>query len=48
MNVFVILRKRDKNGKLLMHLCFPFSAIPSDYKSIDDIPEKERASPNLH
>ncbi|KAH6629616.1 Alpha/Beta hydrolase protein [Boeremia exigua] len=48
MNVYVILRKRDKNGKLLMHLCFPFSAIPSAYKSIDDIPEKERASLNLH
>ncbi|KAF1955746.1 peptidase S15/CocE/NonD [Byssothecium circinans] len=48
LNVFVILRKRDKNGKLLMHLCFPFSAIPKAYKSIDDIPEKERASLNLH
>jgi hypothetical protein len=48
MNVFVILRKRDKDGKLLMHLCFPFSAIPSTYKSIEDIPEKERASLNLH
>ncbi|KAH7087404.1 Alpha/Beta hydrolase protein [Paraphoma chrysanthemicola] len=47
-NVFVILRKRDKNGKLLMHLCFPFSAIPPAYKSIDDIPEKEQASLNLH
>jgi hypothetical protein len=35
-------------GKLLMHLCFPFSAIPADYKTIDDIPEKERASLNLH
>ena len=43
MNVFVILRKRDKNGKLLMHLCFPFSAIPSTYKSIEDIPEIGRA-----
>jgi len=48
MNVFVILRKRDKNGKLLMHLCFPFAAIPTAYKSIDDIPEKEHASLNLH
>ncbi|PVH98843.1 alpha/beta-hydrolase [Periconia macrospinosa] len=48
MNVFVILRKRDKNGKLLMHLTFPFSAVPSHVKSIDDIPEKEQASLNLH
>jgi predicted acyl esterase len=48
MNVFIILRKRDKNGKLLMHLCFPFSATPSDIKSIDDIPEKDRQSTNLH
>jgi predicted acyl esterase len=48
MNVNVILRKRDQNGKLLMHLCFPFSAIPQEYKSIEDIPEKERASLNLH
>ncbi|PSN74785.1 alpha/beta-hydrolase [Corynespora cassiicola Philippines] len=48
MNVFVILRKRDRNGKLLMHLCFPFKAIPAEYKSIDDIPEKEQASLNLH
>jgi hypothetical protein len=31
-----------------MHLCFPFSAIPENIKSIDDIPEKERASTNLH
>lgn len=44
--VFVILRKKDKNGKDLMHLNFPFSATP--VKSIDDIPEKERASLNLH
>ncbi|KAJ9610628.1 hypothetical protein H2200_005405 [Cladophialophora chaetospira] len=43
---FVILRKRDKNGKLLMHLNFPFKATP--YKSIDDIPAKEQASLNLH
>jgi uncharacterized protein len=40
--VFVILRKKDKNGKDLMHLNFPFSATP--VTSIDDIPEKERAS----
>lgn len=44
--VFVILRKKDKNGKDLMHLNFPFSATP--VTSIDDIPEKERASLNLH
>jgi uncharacterized protein len=43
---FVILRKRDKNGKLLMHLNFPHHAMP--YKSIDDIPEKEHNSTNLH
>lgn len=48
MNVFVILRKRDKNGKLLMHLCFPFHAVPDGIKSIDDIPEKDRQSTNLH
>lgn len=48
MNIFVILRKRDKDGKLLMHLCFPFSAISLQYKSIDDISEKERVSLNLH
>jgi uncharacterized protein len=44
--VFVILRKKDKNGKDLMHLNFSFSATP--VTSIDDIPEKERASLNLH
>ena len=44
--VFVILRKRDKNGKVLMHLNFPFKATP--IKSIDDIPEKDQASLNLH
>ncbi|EOA91109.1 hypothetical protein ACJQWK_11279 [Exserohilum turcicum] len=48
MNVFVILRKRDKNGDLLMHLCFPFSAVPEEIKSIADIPEKDRQSTNLH
>ncbi|KAH8729134.1 Alpha/Beta hydrolase protein [Phaeosphaeriaceae sp. PMI808] len=48
LNVFLILRKRDKNGKLLMHLTFPFAAIPQQYKSIDDIPEKEQQSLNLH
>jgi hypothetical protein len=44
--VFVILRKQDKNGKDLMHLNFPFNATP--VKSIDDIPESEQASLNLH
>jgi len=44
--VFAILRKKDKNGKLLMHLNFPFSATP--VKSIDEIPEKEQATLNLH
>ena len=44
--VFVIVRKRDKNGKLLMHLNFPFHATP--VKSIDEIPEKDQATLNLH
>ena len=44
--VFVVLRKKDRNGKLLMHLNFPFHAIP--YKSVDDIPKNEQASLNLH
>ena len=44
--VFVILRKKDKNGKLLMHLNFPFKATP--YNSVDDIPKAEQASLNLH
>ena len=44
--VFVILRKKDRNWKDLMHLNFPFSATP--VKSIDEIPEKDRASLNLH
>ncbi|CAI7572225.1 hypothetical protein N7533_004264 [Penicillium manginii] len=44
--VFVILRKKDKNGKELMHLNFPFHATP--VKSIDEIPEAEQASLNLH
>jgi predicted acyl esterase len=48
MNVFVILRKRDQNGKLLMHLCFPFSAVPTGIKSIEEIPEKDHQSLNLH
>ncbi|KAJ5892888.1 hypothetical protein N7504_009579 [Penicillium tannophilum] len=44
--VFVILRKKDKNGRNLMHLNFPFDATP--VKSIDEIPESEQASLNLH
>ncbi|GAB1199436.1 hypothetical protein APSETT444_008785 [Aspergillus pseudonomiae] len=44
--VFVILRKKDKNGKLLMHLNFPLHATP--VKSVDDIPEKDQAGLNLH
>lgn len=44
--VFVILRKKDKNGKALMHLNFPFHATP--VKSIAEIPEKDQASLNLH
>lgn len=44
--VFVVLRKKDKNGKVLMHLNFPFKAAPIN--SIDEIPEKEQASTNLH
>lgn len=44
--VFVILRKRDKDGKLLMHLNFPIDATPVN--SIGEILEKERASLNLH
>ncbi|CEL04052.1 Putative X-Pro dipeptidyl-peptidase C-terminal non-catalytic domain-containing protein [Aspergillus calidoustus] len=43
---FVIIRKKDKNGKPLMHLNFPFHATP--VKSIDEIPQKEQASLNLH
>ncbi|EGP86982.1 unnamed protein product [Zymoseptoria tritici ST99CH_3D7] len=46
MNVFVQLRKRDKDGNLLYHLCFPFDATP--VKSIAEIPEKQRQSTNLH
>lgn len=46
MNVFVILRKKDKEGNLLAHLCFPFKASP--VQSIAEIPEKQRQSTNLH
>ncbi|KAH8671722.1 hydrolase [Xylariales sp. PMI_506] len=44
--VFVILRKKDRNGKALMHLNFPIEATP--VSSIDEIPAKEQASLNLH
>lgn len=46
MNVFILLRKLDKEGKPLMHLCFPFHRTP--YESIADIPAKEQSSTNLH
>lgn len=48
MNVFVILRKRGSDGKLPMHLVFPFSAMPQEYMTIDDIPKNEHAGLNLH
>ncbi|KAL4750002.1 hypothetical protein BDW72DRAFT_213668 [Aspergillus terricola var. indicus] len=44
--VFVIIRKKDKNGKPLMHLNFPFHATP--VASVEEIPQKEQASLNLH
>ncbi|KAK5048635.1 hypothetical protein LTR84_005726 [Exophiala bonariae] len=44
--VFAILRKKDKDGKELMHLNFPFHATP--VKTIEEIPEKEQATLNLH
>ncbi|ETS78903.1 hypothetical protein PFICI_08756 [Pestalotiopsis fici W106-1] len=44
--VFTILRKKDKDGKDLMHLNFPFHATP--VKTIEEIPEKDQASLNLH
>ncbi|KAH7152725.1 putative acyl esterase [Dactylonectria macrodidyma] len=44
--VFAILRKKDKDGKDLMHLNFPFKATP--VKSIAEIPTKDQASLNLH
>lgn len=46
MNVFVHLRKKDKKGVPMMHLCFPFHAAPVN--SIAEIPEKQRQSTNLH
>lgn len=44
--VFVILRKKDKNGKDLFHLNFPFEASPVN--SIDEIPPEQQHSVNLH
>lgn len=44
--VFIILRKKDKNGKDLMHLNFPFDATP--IKSIDEMVPKDQASLTLH
>ncbi|KAK7543031.1 Alpha/Beta hydrolase protein [Phyllosticta paracitricarpa] len=44
--VFVIIRKKDRHGKTLMHLNFPVEATPVN--CIDEIPEKQRASLNLH
>ncbi|KAK8062556.1 X-Pro dipeptidyl-peptidase C-terminal non-catalytic domain-containing protein [Apiospora hydei] len=43
---FTILRKKDKDGKDLMHLNFPMHATP--VKAIEEIPEKDQASLNLH
>jgi len=43
---FIIISKKDKNGKLLMHLNFPSAAAP--IKSIDEIPLKDQSSTNLH
>ncbi|KAK7911854.1 X-Pro dipeptidyl-peptidase C-terminal non-catalytic domain-containing protein [Apiospora marii] len=43
---FTILRKKDKDGKDLMHLNFPMHATPVN--SIEEIPEKDQASLNLH
>ena len=42
--VFVILRKKDKGGKDMMHLNFPVHATPVG--SIKEIPEKQQASVN--
>ncbi|KXJ86472.1 hydrolase [Microdochium bolleyi] len=44
--IFTIIRKHDKDGKVLMHLNMPFDATP--VKSIDEIPAKEQATINLH
>lgn len=44
--VFVILRKKDKNGKDLMHLNFPFEASP--VKSMAEIESGQQHSVNTH
>ncbi|KAI7265433.1 alpha/beta-hydrolase [Hortaea werneckii] len=44
--VFVILRKKDKNGKDMMHLNFPFDASPIN--SIAEIDTNSRHSVNTH
>lgn len=44
--VFVILRKKDVNGKDMMHLNFPFEASPID--SMADIDAKSQHSVNTH
>ncbi|KAF4551082.1 Hypothetical protein D9617_14g075380 [Elsinoe fawcettii] len=43
---FVIIRKKDKNGKALMHLNFPIEATP--VSSIEEIPKEQQASLSLH
>lgn len=44
--VFVILRKKDKNGKDMLHLNFPFEASP--IKSISEIDSASTHSVNTH
>lgn len=44
--VFVLLRKKDKDGKDMMHLNFPFSASPIN--SIAEIDTKSQHSVNTH
>lgn len=44
--VFVILRKKDRDGKDLIHMNFPVDATP--IKSIAEIPQKQQHSVNLH
>ena len=44
--VFVLLRKKDKDGNALMHLNFPFEASP--IKSMAEIDQKSTHSVNTH
>lgn len=44
--VFLIIRKRDKDGNDMMHLNFPFEASP--IKSMADIDPKDKQSLNMH